>query len=92
MSGRDFEKMRRQRNVSERGFEDVAGSDLIPAPLKKRRKSKAEARTEVAKALSSATMMTKLTVCPHGHRRKLRIPLSQAAGPHLCSQCGEVAR
>lgn len=86
MSKIDFHKARRAANMSSRGHEPVSGSDLAPK-FRKPRKSKAAQRTDLAKLMSSDTMITKTIACRCGHKGKVRVPVSKASGPFRCVKC-----
>lgn len=85
MSNRNFEKARRQANMSNRGYEPARGSDLAFG-LPKTVKSKAQQSTEAA-ALIAGAMMTKEIACPCGHRGTVRIPVEKASGSFRCVKC-----
>ena len=88
--GRNFQKLKGARNVALRGYEPRGGANLAPSKIR-RRKPKSQQRAEAA-AIPFDTMMTKIVACRRGHQHSLRIAVSEAAGPFLCADCGEVAR
>lgn len=91
MTGRNFEKLRKEQAISRLGYEPRAGGNLIPTKIRKKKKSKAQLRAD-ADSIPADTMMTKVVSCRHGHRRKMRVAIAESAGTFSCSECGEVAR
>lgn len=91
MTGRNFEKLRKEQAVSRLGYEPRAGGNLIPTKIRKKKKSKAQLRADAA-SIPVDTMMTKVVSCCHGHRRKIRVTIAESGGHFSCTECGEVAR
>ncbi|EMS96990.1 hypothetical protein H009_14738 [Agrobacterium tumefaciens str. Cherry 2E-2-2] len=91
MTGRNFEKLRKEQAISRYGYEPRAGGNLIPSKIRKKKKSKAQLRAD-ADSIPADTMMTKVVSCRLGHRRKIRVTIAESAGPFSCSECGEKAR
>lgn len=86
MSKRDFAKARRFANMSNRGYEPVAGSDLAPS-IPKRAISKVSQSAEAASMVSAGTMITKAITCRCGHKGKVRVPMARINGPFRCVMC-----
>ncbi len=91
MTGRNFEKLRKEQAVARYGYEPRTGGNLIPTKIRKKKKSKAQLRADAASILAD-TMMTKVVSCRQGHRRKIRVTIAESGDPFSCLECGEVAR
>ncbi|MDR6589529.1 hypothetical protein [Agrobacterium tumefaciens] len=87
MTGRNFEKLRKEQAISRLGYEPRDGMNLIPGKIRKR-KSKAQLRAEAKGLTTPNTMITKMIECRCGHSGKVRIPLARSAGPFKCVVCG----
>lgn len=87
MTGRNFEKLRKEQAISRLGYEPRDGMNLIPGKIRKR-KSKAQLRAEAQGLTTSNTMITKMIECSCGHSGRVRIPLSRSGGPFKCVICG----
>ena len=92
MTGRNFEKLRKDQAVQRLGSESRDGMNLTPGKIRKKKKTKAQLRAEAAGLINPDTLITKSIECRCGHRRRVRIPLARAGGPFKCVVCGEVAR
>ncbi|MDQ1198830.1 hypothetical protein QE435_004540 [Rhizobium sp. SORGH_AS 787] len=92
MTGRNFEKLRRDQAVLRLGYEPRDGMNLIPGKIRKKKKTKAQLRAEAASLTNPDTMITKMIECRCGHRGRVRVPLARSEGPFKCVVCGEVAR
>lgn len=88
MTGRNFEKLRKDQAVLRLGYEPRDGMNLIPAKVRKKTKTKAQLRAEAAGLTSPDTIITKMIECRCGHRGRARIPFSRSAGPFKCVVCG----
>lgn len=86
--GRDFRKLEGWRKVALRGHEPRDGINLLPGKIRKKKKTKAQLRAEVAGLINQDTLVTKLIECRCGHRGRVRVPLARSAGPFKCVVCG----